>query len=271
MKRIYRFAGRVTEIDSLYDKVHEYCRGWLADRVTSDAVEIRVRSTPEDLELEGSRSDLPYIPSDEYLEELAVYRQICEQMPFFDTILFHGSAIAVDGEAYLFTAPSGVGKSTHARLWRTLLGDRATMVNDDKPLIHMSENGPIVYGTPWNGKHHLSTNMASPLKAIGFICRDEVNRICPLTGAYPKLLQQVYRPFKPAALSKTVHLIDLMSQAVDFYEIHCNMDPEAARISFEGMSGKRLLMNLKQLTDRTVVVVTHRQAALQLCDQVVHI
>ena len=47
----------------------------------------------------------------------------------YDTILFHGSVIAVDGEGYLFTAKSGTGKSTHARLWRETFGDRAVRVS----------------------------------------------------------------------------------------------------------------------------------------------
>ena len=89
----------------------------------------------------------------------------------YDTILFHGSAVAVDGIGYLFTAKSGTGKSTHTRLWRELFGERAVMLNDDKPLIKVSENGIIVYGTPWDGKHRLSTNTFVPLKGICFMSK----------------------------------------------------------------------------------------------------
>ena len=32
---------------------------------------------------------------------------------------------------------------------------------------------------------------------------------------------------------------------------------------------KRLLSNLREMTDRTVVIVTHRPAALEICDRVV--
>lgn len=69
-----------------------------------------------------------------YLETLAVYRKIVTRLVFSDILLIHGSAIAVDGKAYLFTAPSGTGKSTHTRMWREYFKDRAVMVNDDKPL-----------------------------------------------------------------------------------------------------------------------------------------
>ena len=61
--------------------------------------------------------------SDIYLETMAVYRKIEDKLLDYDTILFHGSAVAVDGVGYLFTAKSGTGKSTHTRLWREMLSE----------------------------------------------------------------------------------------------------------------------------------------------------
>ena len=106
-----------------------------------------------------------------YLEELAIYRQIAEQAPERGVLLFHGSAVAVDGQTYLFTAKSGTGKSTHTRLWRQRFGDRALMVNDDKPLLRFTETEVLVCGTPWNGKHHLSAPVQLPLKALCVLMR----------------------------------------------------------------------------------------------------
>ena len=111
------------------------------------------------------------------METLAVYRKIADQMLSYDTLLFHGSVVAVDETGYLFTAKSGTGKSPHARLWREYLGERAVMVNDDKPLLQITKNGVIAYGTPWDGKHHLSSNIAVPLKAICILTRASENHI----------------------------------------------------------------------------------------------
>ena len=97
----------------------------------------------------------------------------------YDTILFHGSVIAVDGIGYLFTAKSGTGKSTHTRLWREYFGDRAAMVNDDKPLLKITDSSVIAYGTPYNGKHRLGTNISVPLKAICILTRAADNHIEP--------------------------------------------------------------------------------------------
>ena len=144
--------------------------------------------------------------ADAYIETLAVYRKIAEQMPTYDTVLFHSSAVAVDGAAYLFAAKSGTGKSTHARLWRELLGDRAIMINDDKPLLRITDAGATVFGTPWNGKHRLGTNGSAPVRAICVLERGVQNNIERIG---PK----------------------------EAYPILCNMEPEAARLSYETMKG----------------------------------
>ncbi len=228
----YRFADKVVEVNSLFEDVHRYCATYKTDRPADFSVTIR----KEDIGYEKSHSELGNM-HDPYLEELAVYRKISEKMPFYDTVLFHGSVIAVDGSAYLFAASSGTGKSTHAALWRKLLGDRAVMVNDDKPLLHVG-SVTTAYGTPYDGKHHLSNDIAVPLKAICILERSEENHIEKITvkEAYPMLVQQTYRPLDPASLMKTLELIDRLAASVDLYRLGCNMDISAAKLSYEFMS-----------------------------------
>ena len=136
-------------------------------------------------------------------------------------------------------AGSGVGKSTHTGLWRELLGSRAVMVNDDKPLLKITEKGIFAYGTPWDGKHRLSTNISVPLKAICVLTRDTDNHIAEIQPkeAYQMLLQQSYRPMDRNAMMQSLKLIDEMMKKTKFYRLGCNMKPEAARVAFEGMSG----------------------------------
>ena len=241
MTGVYHIADKCIEIASIYTKVHELC-GPYSDEGTSDfSVEIQQADIDFEREKSAREDRVEGIPvrrhSDAYLETLAVYRKIAERMPAYDTILFHGSAIAVDGQAYLFTAKSGTGKSTHTRLWRELLGDRAVMVNDDKPMIRVTDDGAVIYGTPWDGKHRLSSNISVPLKAICILERAEENRIEPISAgeAYPMLLQQTYRPADPAALAKTLTLIDRLSRGVKLYRLGCNMDIRAAELSYGTM------------------------------------
>ena len=229
----YKFADVVVKIDSIYESVHHLCKSY---KVTEETEQIMVRISQEDIDFERSRADHPDY-SDEYLETLAVYRRIAEKMPAYDAFLFHGSAVMVDGEAYIFTATSGTGKSTHASLWREMFGSRAVMVNDDKPLIRVHMDGRVtVYGTPWDGKHHLSHNIAAPTRAICILERSAGNHIRKIskTEAMPMLLQQTYRPADPVSLAKTLILIERMN--LKLYRLGCNMNPDAAEVAYTAMS-----------------------------------
>ena len=244
MTNTYRIAERIIAVASLHDEVHRLC----ADYCVPDAApDFSVRTTQADIDFERAKSaredEIGGVPirqfSDGYLETLAVYRSIAERMPDYDTVLFHGSCVAVDGVGYLFTAKSGTGKSTHTRLWRELLGERAVMVNDDKPLIRITDSGAVICGTPWDGKHRLSTNIAVPLKALCILERAEQNTIRQITAgeAYPMLLQQAYRPMDGRAMRKTLTLIDKLAASVSLWRLGCNTDIEAARVAYEAMKG----------------------------------
>ena len=152
--------------------------------------------------------------------------------------VLHSSSIILNGSAIAFSAKSGTGKSTHTGLWREMLGERAVMINDDKPLIAVSDSAVTAYGTPWDGKHRLSTNTGAPLKAVCILERSEENRIAEITKSdcYNMLVQQVYKPTNPQKLIKTLQLIDRLTENVKLFRLGCNMKPEAAEISFGKMS-----------------------------------
>lgn len=236
----YKIAGKVVEINSIYEDVHEYCSAYLTDESVDYTVTIKQNDI--DYEFEFSKKEkerneeLDICLKSEYLEKLAVYRKIADKMIDYNTILFHGSAIAVDGVAYLFTAKSGTGKSTHTRLWREYLGERAVMVNDDKPLIKI-EDEILVCGTPYNGKHKLGNNISVPLKSICILTRAKENYIEKITKqqAYTMILQQTHRPKDLEKMKKTLELVDKLIDNVDLYLLGCNMDISAAKISYEGM------------------------------------
>lgn len=229
-----RLAGKVIHISALYPSTRSFCADylveeeepWLSLSVSqSDIAFEREKSMQED-QLEGLA---PRFFPDDYLETLAVYRRIAEGLLPADILLFHGSAVAVDGRACLFTAKSGTGKSTHTRLWRERFGQRAVMVNDDKPLLRFTEEGVMACGTPWSGKHRLDTNIQVPLAGLCILERSETNHIHPVTPreGWPMLLQQSYRPQEPEGLLQTMKLVERLSLTVPLYRLGCNMDPEA--------------------------------------------
>lgn len=233
------------EIESFYDETHLLCRGYMYQG--DEPAEISLKVSESDLAYErkkavlneqsADRSVEDY--SDSYLETLAVYRRLAERFVEYNILLFHGSVVAVDGVGYLFTAKSGTGKSTHTRLWREYFGERAVMINDDKPLIEVTDNGIVVYGTPWSGKHSLNTNTSAPLKAICVLSRDITNHIekAEPMKVYSMLIQQVYRPADRELLKRTMELIDMLMKKTEFYLLGCNMEPEAAAVAYKGMNG----------------------------------
>jgi len=237
----YKIADKTVQIVSVYDEVHSVCAGY----VTEEPADYFIEITQSDIEYEREKcaredefEDLPVRNFlDSTYEATAVCRKIAEQMIEYDTVLFHGSAVALDGKGYLFTAKSGTGKSTHTRLWREYFGGRAVMINDDKPLIKCADDGITVYGTPFNGKHGIGNNISVPLKAICILTRAEKNEIERISAkeAYPMLLQQVYRPSDILKMQKTLSLVDKLKQGVKLYRLCCNMDISAAKVAYEGM------------------------------------
>lgn len=240
-----KLVSHMIDVDTIFASTWDYCLPYLAEGNAALSVAI----TLEDIAVErqkAAREDvLEGLPirnlSDSQLEITALQRKIAEEFFSRNILLFHGSVIAVDNAAYLFTAKSGTGKSTHTRLWREMLGDRAVMVNDDKPFLQLTDQGVIAHGSPWNGKHRLGENISVPLKAICILERSDENWIKPITAAQalPMLFQQSQRPQNPANMPKYMELIDKLTNSVEFYRMGCNMDPEAAHISYEAMSRKR--------------------------------
>ena len=238
-----KLAGKVISVSANFDTTLKFC----SDYLTDEAEELSVSVSKEDVLFEKEKSDrereLEGLPAWEpplpYLETLALYRKIAESLVSFGIILFHGSAIAVDGEVYLFTAKSGTGKSTHTRLWREVFGERAVMINDDKPLISVTDEEVRVFGTPWNGKHRLGTNSSAPLRAICILERGLENEIHeePSMMTFPEILSQTYRFSDVAGMTSTMATLDKMLKQIKVYRLHCNMDREAAEVSYLGMKG----------------------------------
>lgn len=240
-----RVADRVAAVSAIFDSTREFCRDYLCQEDPDFSVCI----TPADITFEREKSiredQLEGKPvrtfHDAYLETIAVQRKIAEHLFEYDTLLFHGSVVAVDGVGYLFTAKSGTGKSTHTRLWREVFGDRAVMINDDKPFLRITKEGVIACGTPWNGKHGIGTNACVPLKAICVLQRGAENciREIPAKDVVFMLLQQSNRPLAMQLMPKYLELVDALAENVTFYRLSCNMEPEAALVSYEAMAHER--------------------------------
>ena len=165
---VIEIAGLAVEIEPLYMSTREYCRAYLCEReaeVTVCVTEDDLKREQELLDLEAAEEGLRKRKfSGPFLERAVIQRRVAEALLERNVLMMHGSTVAVDGQAYLFTAACGTGKSTHTRLWREAFGSRAVMVNDDKPFLKVTGGSVLAYGSPWTGKHGIPCGEPKSMK-----------------------------------------------------------------------------------------------------------
>lgn len=236
-----KIAGAVAEIQSLFDSTPQYFWAYLTEEkpdfsyaVLPDHLRFEQAELDREAEEEGFRFR---IFTDPFLERAAIQRAFAEYLFDRRTLLLHGSAVALDGRGYLFTARSGTGKSTHTRLWREAFGSRAVMINDDKPFLAVKGEGVTIFGSPWSGKHGLDSNIAVPLGGICILERGRADRIRPMeTGdALTMLRKQAYCPMDEGKKERFLDLTAEIPGKVPLWHMECTKDPSAARVAHAAM------------------------------------
>lgn len=235
-------AGIKIEVECLYKEVYKQCFDYIADFNQSD---FTVRSTKEEIiaermDISVEMNAVPGISvryADEYLEPFIIHRKIAEKMIQFDTLLMHGAVVAIDNKAYMFTANSGVGKTTRAKLWLNEYPD-SIIVNGDKPLIKITENNVLACGTPWCGNEGWNTNTMVPLQAIFLLERAEnseqtIIEEVSIGKAFPFLFEQTYRSMDVKLLKKTVALLKTLEGKVHVYKFYSTPTLESVRLAYE--------------------------------------
>lgn len=152
-------------------------------------------------------------------------------------LMLHASAVVVDGWAYLFSADSGTGKSTHTSQWLDYFGDRAFILNDDKPAIRRINGSYQVFGTPWSGKTGQNVNTAAPLAGIAFLERSQNNWITPMTPgeAFPLLMRQTMRRLSTRRMECLLNTVEDLLIHTSLYHMGCTISQEAAVTAYMAM------------------------------------
>ena len=234
---LFKIADVRFRAELIYPETERYLKDYLCDTSIDGVEEFFFKTEKSDVLREKSAASEPV--ADWYYESLAVFRRLCDYIAEKgDGLVFHSSALAVDGKAYLFAAKSGTGKSTHARLGRQMLGDRAQVINDDKPIIRKAGGTVYVYGTPWTGKHHLGNNVKAPLKAICFIRQSKVNEIVKISpsDALSRFFGQTIIPKERESAEKFLTLTDEILRSAKLYSLGCDISRGAAELSFSAMT-----------------------------------
>lgn len=232
----YRIADIPVCYDAAYPTLQKHSERYRCEP-TTDAVSMRV--LPEQI---ASIRDTTPLLTDDLREYMLMGKEFYEYLISQGGLMLHASAVVYEDAAYLFSAPSGTGKSTHTALWlRRFPG--AYILNDDKPALYFSEGRAYAAGTPFSGKFDISVNRSVPLRAIAFIERSENNRIEPIDGqrALYEILNQTARPESLGLYTQLLQNTAAVLKTTPIYKLYCNMDEQAAVVAYEAMrKGERV-------------------------------
>lgn len=248
-----RIANKIVQIRSIYELLYIYCKKYVIQDSLEKNPDIDICITEEEIVREfavfqasvssNSVNNTNLLEPD-YLEISIAFRKIVNAMIPLGRLLMHGSIVSTDGCGYMFTASSGVGKSTRTRLWIENIPG-SIVVNGDKPLLEITNDKVIAYGTPWSGKEWWNKNVSVPLRAIMMIERASTAGECAVdelefNDAYIALLKHIYLPPDPAAKKKTLQMLRDMQGKVHFYRFKSEPTPDAIKLAYEVVRNKVL-------------------------------
>lgn len=173
------------------------------------------------------------------IERNALYRDIPQVLAKEGVIIMHGVLVGMDGIGYLFSAPSGTGKSTHAKLWTDVFPNKAFVINGDKPLLKITDCGVIAYGSPWKGKEKIGTNECINLRNICHIKRGDscsIKRLEWNTETLMWLLNQSHIAGVDSQILERIKWFKTASRYISLFELQCTISPESVKIAYNGMN-----------------------------------
>ncbi len=232
---LYGIAGLKVNIDFKYDLARNRAEAYFLAPQNAENADIYIKAEQQDFEdyiKMFGRSDC----LDEF-EYVILSNKFSRKVLRFSALMLHSSCVVVDNKAYLFSADSGTGKSTHTENYLKAFGSRAYILNDDKPIIRAEENGIFAYGTPFSGKHEIHKNAKAEIGGICFLFRGEKNQIEPIAPSVslPLFLKQTVTKVEKSELESLLSLTDRILTSLPTYMLYCNTDISSAIVSFEGM------------------------------------
>ena len=232
-KNNYSLGGYIFGIDSLYNCFPLYSKEYISDKNP----QYIINDTEEELNEWIANHPLSSYPKEQE-EFLLIQFKVANFLVKHRVFIFHGSSICLDNKnnGYIFTGPSGVGKSTHVKLLKHVYKDRINIINDDKPFIDSKYN---IYGSPWSGKSHISSNVTAKLKGIFVLYQSKDNKIERLSSkdAINYLTKQIYIPKGMEASNKGLDFLISLVKDIPIYHVGLNLDKEAYKVTSKIMLG----------------------------------
>lgn len=159
----------------------------------------------------------------------------------YGRLILHASAVLYNGRAYLFTAPSGGGKSTQAKIWEQAL--HAKIINGDKVILFDNGTDLIAYGSPIAGSSGIYRNICAPVAAIVQLEKGAKNTVTPLTMQECCLLlygEAVKSDWDADFNKSLLQLSASYSQRAEYVRLSCVPDRSAAECLLQYLNTKEM-------------------------------
>lgn len=240
---MYEFYVKLANINIKITCNYETSRDYYKDYVIQD-------DKTSEFEVSVDRNDLNYVlnlinnsnyshkdKQDKYLEILSINSKIAKKLCEYDKFVTHGAAISYKNKGYIFIAPSGTGKTTHIELWKKNLKD-VEIINGDKPIISIDDDGIYIYGSPWSGKENYNKNKKVKLDSIIVIKRATQDRIVDIdkNELFNEILDKIYYSDDK---NKTLELIDKAFKNIKYYKLECTMNNSAFEVAYKKLVGEQ--------------------------------
>lgn len=152
--------------------------------------------------------------------------------PAFGAIVFHSSCVCYSGEALMFAAPSGGGKSTQSALWKKYYPEETSYINDDTPALILKDGRFFACGTPWSGTSGINNNILAPVKAVVYVKQGDGNSIRRMetSEAVMRAMRSVRIQFFPPEREKQLKILFQFVRRTPFYELTCDISRAAVEV-----------------------------------------
>lgn len=162
-------------------------------------------------------------------------------LPEYNRLLFHGCAFEWRGKAWIFTGPSGTGKSTQYIQWKLLYGNEIHAINGDKPILELRDDCIMVHSSPWRGKEHMGVVPCAPLGGIIDLNRSEENsieRITPQEAAETMFNQILFTAPNEECIKKAAALEEKILESVCVWRLNNRGDGASAKLCHDTIKGE---------------------------------
>ncbi len=174
-----------------------------------------------------------------YVEHMELCTRACDALLPFERAIFHGVAFIWRGQAWLLTALSGTGKTTHYIQWKRQYGGEISIINGDKPVLDFSEEGISVHPSPWRGKENMGSMRSAPLGGIIMLKQGQENamrRVEPKEVVVELFMQFLFTRSTPLDVQRVCALEERLLQTVPVWQLVNRGDEASARLCHDTLA-----------------------------------